>query len=128
MGWIFASMYTYNSQLPLGVNLLISCTCLFVDEDKLAAVEHELKQVSTEIQKLTKRKSELIAFRDRLKDRMNLEKSKQLADKNWDRTGKLYSREVVDLYHATHSSDIIHAVLFYCQFRLHLCHPIGSFA
>lgn len=92
-------MYTYNySQLTVGVNLLlftvISCTCLFVDEDKLAAVEHELKQVSTEIQKLSKRKNELIAFRDRLKDRMNLEKSKQLADKNWDRTGKLYSREL----------------------------------
>lgn len=91
-------MYTYNSQMSVGVNLLlftvISCTCLFVDEDKLAAVKRELKQVSTEILKLTKRKNDLIAFRDRLKDRMNLEKSKQLADKNWDRTGKLYSREV----------------------------------
>lgn len=66
---------------------------MFVDEDKLAAVNHELMQVSREILKFTKRKNDLIAFRDRLKDRLNLEKSKQLADKNWDRTGKLYSRE-----------------------------------
>lgn len=64
----------------------------FSDEEKLAAVEHELKQVSAEIQKLTKRKNELITFRDKLKDRMNLEKSKQLADKNWERTGTFYSK------------------------------------
>uniref|UniRef100_A0A1B6JNR2 ATP-dependent DNA helicase n=1 Tax=Homalodisca liturata TaxID=320908 RepID=A0A1B6JNR2_9HEMI len=56
------------------------------DEERLAAVEHELKQVSTEIQRLSERKSELMAMRDKLRDRMNLEKSKQLADKNWDKT------------------------------------------
>lgn len=65
---------------------------MFVDEDKLAAVQHELMQVSREILKFTKRKNDLIALLDRLKDRLNLEKSKELADKNWDRTGKLYSR------------------------------------
>ncbi|XP_054282691.1 ATP-dependent DNA helicase Q1-like [Macrosteles quadrilineatus] len=56
------------------------------DEERLAAVEHELKQICSEIQKLSERKSELIAFQEELKDRMNLEKSKSLADQNWDRT------------------------------------------
>uniref|UniRef100_A0A1B6M5M1 ATP-dependent DNA helicase n=1 Tax=Graphocephala atropunctata TaxID=36148 RepID=A0A1B6M5M1_9HEMI len=55
------------------------------DEERLAAVEHELRQVSAEIQKLSERKSELTTARDKLRDKMSLERSKQLADKNWDR-------------------------------------------
>lgn len=62
---------------------------MFSDEERLAAVEFELKQISVEMQRLVDRKNELAALRDKLSDKMNLKKSKLLADKNWDRIGKL---------------------------------------
>lgn len=56
------------------------------DEEGLHIIDRDLGQITAEIERLNARKAELTVLRDKLKDKMMLEKSKNLAAKDWNRT------------------------------------------
>lgn len=58
------------------------------EEKKLNDVEKDLSHVIKEIKKLTEKRNQLMALKDKLKDEILLKKSNTHCSDDWDKNGK----------------------------------------